>query len=312
MDPSMVRTSAAISGLLALLALACAPGASAATVSCGQTITQSTTVDNDLTCGDTNGLSVTGSGVTLDLGGHRIRSTSTSHFTGIDISGANATVRNGAILGFKGDGVHVHAPDAHLSRLGIVGPDDFGDIGVAVDNPFGNDRAWIDDGLVTKYGTGIVVNGADARVRRNGVAGNVTGIDVQGATHARVRGNWATYNSVGVRVSGACARPGDCIVAESTIVRANHLNRNTNWGAVVGFGVGPVEPSGTLLWDNGARHNGQDGIFVQSSSTTVLANRAFFNGDYGIEAIAGTQDGGHNRAANNGNPAQCLNIACTP
>jgi hypothetical protein len=31
----------------------------------------------------------------------------------------------------------------------------------------------------------------------------------------------------------------------------------------------------------------------------------------GIAAVPGTHDGGGNRAAGNGNPAQCLNIVCT-
>jgi hypothetical protein len=149
-------------------------------------------------------------------------------------------------------------------------------------------------------------------VRRNAIAGNVTGIDVQATQHARIRANWVTNNDTGVRVGGLCARPGDCVFAEFTIVRANHLNRNADWGAIVGFPPNPGQPSDTLLWENGARRNGQDGILVRSSSTTVLANRAFLNADFGIEAIDGTQDGGNNHAANNGNPAQCLNITCTP
>jgi hypothetical protein len=32
--------------------------------------------------------------------------------------------------------------------------------------------------------------------------------------------------------------------------------------------------------------------------------------DLGIAAVPGVTDGGRNRARGNGNPAQCLNVAC--
>jgi hypothetical protein len=35
------------------------------------------------------------------------------------------------------------------------------------------------------------------------------------------------------------------------------------------------------------------------------------NGDLGIEAVAGVNDGGGNRASGNGNPAQCTGVACS-
>jgi hypothetical protein len=36
------------------------------------------------------------------------------------------------------------------------------------------------------------------------------------------------------------------------------------------------------------------------------------NADYGIEAVGNVSDGGGNKALNNGNRAQCLNILCRP
>jgi hypothetical protein len=44
----------------------------------------------------------------------------------------------------------------------------------------------------------------------------------------------------------------------------------------------------------------------------VLArNVASFNGDLGIEAVVGVVDAGRNRAAGNGDPAQCTNLDCS-
>src|SRR3954452_16066941 len=45
-------------------------------------------------------------------------------------------------------------------------------------------------------------------------------------------------------------------------------------------------------------------------ATTVTRNLAVHNANLGIEAIPGVIDGGGNRAFGNGNPAQCINIAC--
>jgi len=76
------------------------------TVTCGEVITTSIVVDNDLSCpGDA--LSVEGDGVTLDLGGHTIRGNNTG--LGVDITPANSnpqisnvTITNGTIANFDG------------------------------------------------------------------------------------------------------------------------------------------------------------------------------------------------------------------
>ena len=59
-----------------------------------------------------------------------------------------------------------------------------------------------------------------------------------------------------------------------------------------------------------ASRNGEDGIDVDVPATTLTRNIANRNRDLGIEAVPGVIDGGGNRAAGNGNPAQCTNIDC--
>ena len=72
---------------------------------CGQTITQDTTLDGDLTCAG-NGLTISASNVTLDLGGFTI-SGDPSTGTGVLVvpSGGppvrNVTIKNGTIKGFS-------------------------------------------------------------------------------------------------------------------------------------------------------------------------------------------------------------------
>ena len=54
-----------------------------------------------------------------------------------------------------------------------------------------------------------------------------------------------------------------------------------------------------------------DGIQVDHATTHVGQNTANRNGDLGIEAIAGTIDAGGNRAKQNRNHAQCVNVSCS-
>jgi parallel beta-helix repeat protein len=64
----------------------------------------------------------------------------------------------------------------------------------------------------------------------------------------------------------------------------------------------------TLLDQNTANRNGDDGIDVKSTSTTLIKNTANYNADLGIEAIPGVTDGGGNKARGNGNRAQWINV----
>lgn len=61
---------------------------------------------------------------------------------------------------------------------------------------------------------------------------------------------------------------------------------------------------------NTAREAGDDGFDIQSRSTRLTANRAFRNADLGIQAVDGVIDGGGNWASGNGDPRQCVSIAC--
>jgi large repetitive protein len=94
-------------------------------------------------------------------------------------------------------------------------------------------------------------------------------------------------------------------VPENTVVSRNVVTGNQTDGILVDSGA-----TGTLLVRNLASRNGDDGIDVDVPATTLTRNIANRNRDLGIEAVPGVIDGGGNRAAGNGNPAQCTNIAC--
>jgi hypothetical protein len=66
----------------------------------------------------------------------------------------------------------------------------------------------------------------------------------------------------------------------------------------------------TRIEGNVANANADDGIDVDGPEAGLADNRADGNGDLGIEAVPGVTDEGGNTASRNGNPLQCLNVAC--
>jgi large repetitive protein len=164
-----------------------ASSASAATVTCGQTITQDTTVENDLSDCPGDGLVVGADNITLDLNGHSISGTVSAHRTAgvrvLDRSGV--TVRNGTIANF---GSSPNVTDAAVAVQGgaanrvllltLSGP------GIHVGGGHGNTIAF------NNVPTDIDLEGSSG----NEVAFNVGGADIQvnfGAHDNRIERNRA-------------------------------------------------------------------------------------------------------------------------
>jgi large repetitive protein len=83
--------------------------------------------------------------------------------------------------------------------------------------------------------------------------------------------------------------------------------------AVDGISVGTETDNpvpGARIEANRATGNGDDGVDVRRAGTLLRANAANGNGDLGIFAVPGVIDGGGNRAAGNGNPAECSGVSC--
>lgn len=80
------------------------PAAIATNVHCGQTLTASVTLNGDLYCGSGTALTLAGSNVVLNLGGHLVGGSGSGY--GVTISGKSDTVENGLITEF-GLGVYV-------------------------------------------------------------------------------------------------------------------------------------------------------------------------------------------------------------
>jgi parallel beta-helix repeat protein len=125
------------------------------------------------------------------------------------------------------------------------------------------------------------------------------------------RNRTGTTNTGSISLSGSSNRVAHNQVRGSLDLlsgTANVVVRNWVVAGVDGIFVSP-SATGTTLRRNVAAGNADDGIDVDSPSTVLIRNTANDNGDLGIEAVPGVAGLG-NRAAGNGNPAQCLNVTC--
>jgi parallel beta-helix repeat protein len=249
-------------------------------VGCGDTITQNTKLENDLTDCPGDGIVIGGDGITLDLNGHTIDGVSIEGSAGVrDESHHGVTVANGTVREF-GDGVF--AKDARATRLREL---------VSSNNRF--------SGIVLIESERTVVS--RSRISYNGRKTELVGILVIGSHKSAIKGNKVVGNgasgiqvldSNGVRVvRNSVARTGetgiDVTASNHTVVRSNVLRRN-----VVGMVVGgdPQDPRGGVgnrVVKNAVLANSGPGILVLNGvrGTVVQGNTSSRNGEMGIGLI---------------------------
>lgn len=151
MRKPFLRTVGALAAAALSLAgmVLAAPPAAAGHLKCGDTVTVSTTLDNDLGPCPGDGLIITGAGITLDLGGHTVTGNNSANRTaaeqvGVHLIGAtNSTVRNGIVRNFDAGvavegggsntvtGLRVQDNINHATAAGVRNPCNYGD-GIAV------------------------------------------------------------------------------------------------------------------------------------------------------------------------------------
>jgi hypothetical protein len=164
---------------------------------------------------------------------------------------------------------------------------------------------------LSRVGDGVLVGVASHTLVAHNVV-NRTGGDDRGGFGVLLDGSvGSTVDRNIIRATG----PGPGIYVAHldapTPPRNNRVIRNiTTSKNADGILVDP-DATGTVLLRNLAVHSGDDGIDVRAPGTTVTRNIANHNHDLGISAVRGIIDGGGNRAAGNGNPAQCTNIVCS-
>jgi hypothetical protein len=170
----------------------------------------------------------------------------------------------------------------------------------------------------------LVEGGAHIRLMRNRFVLNGGGVTLGPSNRSVVAHNRIVGGGDGIRVE----KGHDNLVSANTVLRTRHVgitlgihdpfiggHNNLVRGNVVrgsrvdGIVVVAKDRHSGLL-RNRVTRSGDDGLDVDSPTTTVTGNRAGRNGDLGIEAVFGVIDGGGNVASSNGNPLQCLNVVC--
>ena len=150
---------------------------------------------------------------------------------------------------------------------------------------------------------------------RNGSGGVLlqTGTRLNSTVENLVRKNDVIANQgSGIVVGGSLTAP---FFVRDNRIEKNDVIANERDGIWLASGGGPVVR-------NRADRNGDDGIDADCRyrsdapqecipEIALTRNTANQNGDLGIEADAGVSDGGRNTARDNGNPAQCVGVACS-
>jgi parallel beta-helix repeat protein len=247
--------------LAALPALLAVPvwttAASAAILSCGQTITQNTVLENDLSGCPTDGIVIGANNITLDLNGHTLTGTAASGNQGgvVLIGRTGVTVKNGTVRAF--------------------------DVGVVIEGGSGNTVEGVNAIGNISFETGNLNRGGD-------------GIAILSSSNNRVRFNNTVnngpYSGIGIYTEVDAAHPRSTFgvstgnVVEGNVVEGNIQGRLPN-NVVNNDNIGiRLEPgnTGNLILNNRVQNNGLDGItlFARNTFTTVRGNIVSRNGFY--------------------------------
>src|SRR6266508_576912 len=295
---------AAIATLTALpLAAQASPSATPTKVSCGQTLTKSTTLANDLVDCRGTGLIIGVANITVDLNGHTIDGT--NHKEGIsNQKRANVTIVNGTISDFHSAGVNVFGARGLVLRKLTVRKIGAGcrqtDIcaGLFLMN---SPRATITDNDVSNQVQAFQVNGIDVyaspggRVKRNRFDRNSgQGIAVFQSPGTRVIGNELDGNKqIGLHANAD---------SDSILISDNRARGNRNAGLAVGA------MRGATVVGNVVSGNGEAGLLLfDIRDSLIRRNRAsgnfngivLYGGQAGVAQYGGRHGARHNQLAGN-------------
>jgi hypothetical protein len=210
--------------------------------------------------------------------------------TGVGADGCLIGMTRSSIHGNSGDGLSVGFSVFDVSDSAVFENGGFGAVFSSANSTFATTAVY------SNGSTGLLFAVGNVTVRGNTfVANGGNGVDIEFGTTSTVRENITASNDAnGIRLDEDGTH----------VARANTSTRNGADGIL-------VEPRARFeLTGNRADSNGDDGIDADDPDGTITDNRADRNADLGIEALPGVSDGGGNRAKQNGNRLQCLNVVC--
>jgi parallel beta-helix repeat protein len=337
-NPNPLPACVAILALALTCSLAFGAGqASASHVSCGDTITADTTLDCDLVDCPSNGIVIGADHITLDLNGHTIDGDDEPFEPcpvdqpcdiGVLNEGHDAVkIEGGTVRDFGPGVVVVRAKRNRLRNVAAVGN---AFEGIAI---FRSERTRVHGSSASRNGVGnsrpgiALIESDNNRITGNTMSRNGDlALFMEASNHNLIRHNEARGNPEdGMIIEGnrneivrnRLARNGGGILI-TTVSRGgtavgNVVSRNVVRNARAG-GIAVDRPPPnrtpirrTLISRNLVVGSGRAGIIVGSRSTTITNNRAV---GLGIKAVEGVIDGGGNRASGNGDPRQCVSVAC--
>lgn len=279
----MGTKAAVATGAVFVATLAFVAPAGASHVSCGQTITASTTLDGDVGPCPDNGIVIGADGIALDLNGHRVFGTpEAGDGAGVFVAGRrDVQVRNGTVSNFDGGVVIQGGGQNTVMRV------------VAEDNTGASEGHPPAPG--TLYGDGIVIQASSG----NSIIDNV----------ARRNG---PFSGIGLFERSDSDHPFPSGPAEDNLVAGNlvednvECRRNATTGRVFcdndGIRLEPEVGPGNVITRNVVQRNGLDGIslFGFTTGNTVSNNQVVANGYRGAVPGDGIRVFGFaNQIANN-------------
>jgi len=337
-----MRTFAILAVTAAVFATLGATPALATTVVCGQVITQSIKVSNDLSNCPADGLVVGANNIKIDLGKHVIDGDGVNAPTddGIDNTGGfdNVKIVHGTIQQFT-QGIHlVGATKNKVDHVTVT------QTLRGIEVQAASNENKIEHNKVSGNFDGIHLVGSDAnKIAHNDVFGNtasaivlITGSDNNNVDHNKAHDNatWGItqdasnnnvyrhnkiyknntagfepFNSTGLRFEHNDLKQNrigiELFNTDASFITDNKIQTSTLDGIHSFNGS-----TGNLFKKNHVDKNGADGIDVLDAGNTIAKNHADKNVNLGIFAAAGNIDGGGNKAKKNGNAAQCVGVTC--
>jgi len=267
--------------------------AQADVVQCGDPITHSIVVSNDLTCPNSGGITIAADGIIVNLNGHTFDGAgSLNSGNGVDFAGhSNATVTNGRITGFGRDGIAVDGSNNKVQRVTAVS-NFFNGIGVRG----ATGTRIVDSEQSSNNFQGIVIfQSSTTSVTGDTETGSTNGIRMEGGgggntvTQSRISGN----GNCGFEVDGEA----NDAISYSTLSSGGSTGGICDMGGVatqitandVTHQVTGVRLAGQQATARGNRVTSStgNGFFITGSNNTLRGNTAQVNGGIGILVLFG-------------------------
>jgi hypothetical protein len=274
-----MKLRASLAAVVALLLVAVAPqangGGGTPITTCGQTVTTSAFLTEDLNCGGSDGVVVGADGITIDLKGCRLLLGDRGALrAGINNHGGyhKVTIKNGVVRNF-GYGVWstVGGEGLNVSDL-VVSENDLEGISIIGDSAAIKSTTSSGNG-----GMGIRVIGVSTTIKSSTFSGNKTfGVHVEGAggtiqssTASRQRSspsNFSANGHDGITVTGNAAR-----------IQSTTASGNGTYGIPITGWLTSIKSSTVVA-------NVNDGVRVVGDAPTLNSNRADVNGFFDAQS----------------------------